>query len=113
MLTLAGDAVAEGARVRPQVAGRPVTLLLGLQTFHPFAYCPSWGPVGILPTIGERIVAMRDPETRRRLVAEAQTPDPAMVQFLDPAKAFPLGDPTNSSDASESVAAPRRPRADV
>ena len=98
--------MAEGARVRPQVAGRPVTLLLGLQTFHPFAYCPSWGPVGIRPTIAERIVAMRDPETRRRLVAEAQTPDPAMVQFLDPAKAFPLGDPPNyEPDASTSIAA--------
>jgi N-acyl-D-aspartate/D-glutamate deacylase len=106
MLDLASQAVGEGARIRPQVAGRPVTLLLGLQTFHPFAYCPSWGPVGILPTIAERIVAMRDPETRRRLVAEAQTPDPAMVQFLDPAKAFPLGDPPNyEPDASTSIAA--------
>ncbi len=106
MLDLASQAVGEGARIRPQVAGRPVTLLLGLQTFHPFAYCPSWGPVGILPTIAERIVAMRDPETRRRLVAEAQTPDPAMVQFLDPAKAFPLGDPPNyEPDPSTSIAA--------
>ena len=33
-------------QVRPQVAGRPVSLLLGLQTFHPFAYCPSWAPIG-------------------------------------------------------------------
>ena len=24
-------------------------MLLGLQTFHPFAYCPSWGQVGIKP----------------------------------------------------------------
>src|SRR3954468_16915395 len=106
MLALAGEAVGEGARIRPQVAGRPVTLLLGLQTFHPFAYCPSWGPVGIQPTIAQRIVAMRDPETRRRLVAEARTPAPAMVQFLDPAKAFPLGDPPNyEPDPSTSIAA--------
>ena len=49
---------------------------------------------------------MRDPETRRRLVAEAQTPDPAMLQFLDPAKAFPLGDPPNyEPDPSTSIAA--------
>ena len=41
MLELAGAAVAEGARIRPQVAGRPVTLLLGLETFHPFAYCET------------------------------------------------------------------------
>jgi len=106
MLQLAGEAVGEGARIRPQVAGRPVTLLLGLQTFHPFAYCPSWGAVGILPTIAERVAAMRDPETRRKLVAEAQTPDPAMLQFLDPAKAFPLGDPPNyEPDPSTSIAA--------
>ncbi len=106
MLDLATEAAGEGARIRPQVAGRPVTLLLGLQTFHPFAYCESWGPVGILPTIAERVVAMRDPETRRRLVAEAQQPDPAMVQFLDPAKAFPLGDPPNyEPDPSTSIAA--------
>jgi N-acyl-D-amino-acid deacylase len=106
MLELASEAVGEGARIRPQVAGRPVTLLLGLQTFHPFAYCPSWGPVGILAKIADRVVAMRDPETKRRLVAEAANPDPAMVQFLDPAKAFPLGDPPNyEPDPSTSVAA--------
>jgi N-acyl-D-amino-acid deacylase len=106
MLQLAGEAVGEGARIRPQVAGRPVTLLLGLQTFHPFAYCPSWGPVGILPTMRERIEKMRDPELRRRLVAEAHEPDPGMVQFLDPAKAFPLGDPPNyEPDPSTSIAA--------
>jgi N-acyl-D-aspartate/D-glutamate deacylase len=106
MLELASEATAEGARIRPQVAGRPVTLLLGLQTFHPFAYCPSWGQVGIKPTLAERVAVMKDPEVRRKLVAEAQTPDPAMVQFLDPAKAFPLGDPPNyEPDASTSIAA--------
>ena len=106
MLQLAGEAVGEGARIRPQVAGRPVTLLLGLQTFHPFAYGPSWGPVGIQSTIAQRIVAMRDPETRRKLVAEAHHGDPAMDQFLDPSKAFPLGDPPNyEPDPSTSIAA--------
>jgi N-acyl-D-aspartate/D-glutamate deacylase len=106
MLELASEAVGEGARIRPQVAGRPVTLLLGLQTFHPFAYCPSWGQVGIKKTLAERVAAMKDPELRRKLVAEAQTPDPAMQQFLDPAKAFPLGDPPNyEPDPSTSIAA--------
>src|SRR5262249_30228858 len=85
LLDLAGEAVAAGARIRPQVAGRPVTLLLGLQTFHPFAYCPSWGPLAVLP-LPERLVAMRDRETRQRLVTEAASPDPAMAQFLDPEK---------------------------
>ncbi len=106
MLELAGTARAEGARVRPQVAGRPVTLLLGFETFHPFAYTPSWAEVGLLP-VAERVAKISaNPDLRARLIAEASTPDPAMVQFLDPGKAFPLGDPPNyEPDPSESVAA--------
>ena len=92
MLDLCAEAASEGSNVRPQVAGRPVTLLLGLKTFHPFAYCPSWGPVGILP-LDERVARMGDPEIRRRLLAEASNPDPTMRQFFDPDKSFPLGDP--------------------
>ncbi len=47
-----------------------------------------------------------DAGLRARLVTEASTPDPAMLQFLDPAKAFPLGDPPNyEPDPSESIAA--------
>ncbi len=106
MLELAGTARAEGARVRPQVAGRPVTLLLGFETFHPFAYTPSWAEVGLL-SVSERVAKIAaNPELRARLVREASTPDPTMLQFLDPAKAFPLGDPPNyEPDPSESVAA--------
>jgi N-acyl-D-aspartate/D-glutamate deacylase len=106
MLQLAGDARAEGARVRPQVAGRPVTLLLGLETFHPFAYCPSWGELGLL-SVADRVGRLRaNPDLRARLVAEASHPDPAMLQFLDPSKAYPLGDPPNYEPAPEaSIAA--------
>jgi len=105
MLALATDAARAGAAVHPQVAGRPVNLLLGLQTFHPFAYCPSWGPIGILP-FAERVVRMRDPEVRRVLVAEAREPDEVMRQFLDPARAFPLADPPDYEPApSNSIAA--------
>jgi N-acyl-D-aspartate/D-glutamate deacylase len=105
MLDLAGDAARAGAAVHPQVAGRPVNLLLGLQTFHPFAYCPSWGPIGILP-LEARVERMRDPEVRRILVAEARDPDEVMRQFLDPARAFPLTDPPDyEPPASASIAA--------
>ena len=106
MLKLAGDARAEGAHVRPQVAGRPVTLLLGIQTFHPFAYCPSWAEIGLLSLI-ERVGKLRaDPGLRARLIAEAAHADPAMAQFLDPSRAYPLGDPPNyEPHPSESVAA--------
>ena len=103
MLRLAGEARAEGAQVRPQVAGRPVTLLLGLQTFHPFAYSPLW-PELALADLPERVARMGDPELRRRLIADASTPDPALAQFVDPAKSFPLGDPPNyEPDPADSI----------
>lgn len=109
MLDLAGEARAEGARVRPQVAGRPVTLLLGLETFHPFAYCASWAEIGLLP-LAEKVARLRaDGDLRARLVREASTPDPGMVQFLDPARAYPLGDPPDyEPDPADSIAARAR-----
>ena len=105
MLDLAGQARSEGANVRPQVAGRPVTLLLGLETFHPFAYCPSWAELGLLP-LAERVGRLRaNADLRARLIAEASIPNPAMLQFLDPATSYPLGDPPNyEPDPSDSVA---------
>ncbi len=89
MLDLCAAAVAEGASVRPQVAGRPVTLLLGLQTFHPFAYCPSWGSVvGANPAA--TAARMADPENKHRLLAEVDAAIEPMKQFLDPERAFPM-----------------------
>jgi N-acyl-D-aspartate/D-glutamate deacylase len=105
MLELCADARNEGAQVRPQVAGRPVCLLLGLQTFHPFAYCPSWAPIGGAP-VAERVAAMRDPELRRKLLAEVDAAIAPMRQFLDPERAFPMGATPNYEPArDDSVAA--------
>ncbi len=98
MLELCGEAAAEGAQVRPQVAGRPVSLLLGLQTFHAFSYCPSYGPLGFL-SIPERVARLRDPQLRATLLAEAKQTDPAMAQFLDPERIFPLGTPPDYEPA--------------
>src|SRR4051794_31470933 len=110
MLDLCAQAAAEGARVRPQVAGRPVSLLLGLQTFHHFAYCPSWGPLGFL-SVPERAARMRDPELRKVLLAEAQNADPAFSKFLDPERVFPLGTPPDYEPArATSLAAQARAR---
>ena len=81
----------DGAQVRPQVAGRPVSLLLGLQTFHPFAYCPSWSEIGLLP-VAERARRMADAGLTGALAGEAADADPMMAQFLDPERVFPIGD---------------------
>jgi len=90
LLELCGEAATEGAEIRPQVAGRPVSLLLGLQTFHPFAYCPSFAPIGAAP-LAEKVRVMRDPEMRARLLAEVDAALASMAQFLDPERAFPMG----------------------
>jgi N-acyl-D-aspartate/D-glutamate deacylase len=100
MLELCAQAAADGAPVTPQVAGRPVTLLLGLQTFHPFAYCPSFAPIGGAP-LSEKVAAMRDPELRRRLLSEVDAAIEPMKQFLDPERAFPFGDSPDYEPARE------------
>ena len=94
MLALAGEAAAEGVAVRPQVHGRTVSLLLGLQTFHPFNFTPTWGQIGLRPW-AEQVVAMADPALRARLVEEAATldDDPVVLGFMHPARIYPLGDP--------------------
>ena len=105
MLELCAQAAADGAPVTPQVAGRPVTLLLGLQTFHPFAYCPSWAPIGASSRV-EKVAAMRDPAMREKLLAEVDDAIAPMRQFLDPARAFPMGAvPEYEPSVDQSIAA--------
>jgi N-acyl-D-aspartate/D-glutamate deacylase len=115
MLDLAARAAADGARVRPQVHGRTVSLLLGLQTFHPFNFCPTWASIGLLPW-QERAARMRDePELRARLIGEATAfeDDPIVSGFMHPSRIFVLGDPPDyepppSSSASAIAAATQR-----
>src|SRR5262249_56091841 len=49
MLDLAIEVYDRGVPIRPQVAGRPLGLLLGLQTFHPLPDRPSYHPIASLP----------------------------------------------------------------
>ncbi|MCU1346317.1 MAG: N-acyl-D-aspartate/D-glutamate deacylase [Acidimicrobiia bacterium] len=61
---------ARGLRVRGQVAQRPVGLLMGLEaTLSPFTPCRSVAALAHLP-LGERVAALRDPETKRRVLQE-------------------------------------------
>ena len=62
LLSFAADAAAEGAAITPQVHGRTVSLLLGLQTFHPFNFCPTWSTIPVI------VASTRDDaETRLRV----------------------------------------------
>ena len=107
MLELAGAAAHEGAAVRPQVHGRTVSLLLGLQTFHPLNFVPSWAEIALLPW-DEQAARLREPERRVRIVAEASAleRDAVVNGFMSPKRIFPLGDPPDYEPAPEtSVAA--------
>src|SRR5205085_10154094 len=91
LLDLAGQAAADGSPITPQVHGRTVSLLLGLQTFHPFNFCPSWASIGLLPWQEQ---AARLPELRARLVGEAAAleNDPIISGFMHPSRIIVLGD---------------------
>jgi N-acyl-D-aspartate/D-glutamate deacylase len=97
MLDLAAAAAAQGARVRPQVHGRTVSLLLGLQTFHPFNFCPTWASIGLLPWREQEARLRNDAGLRARLVEEAKAldDDPIVSGFMHPSRIYVLGDPPN------------------
>ncbi len=113
MLDLATEAYDEGVPIRPQVAGRPLGLLLGLQTFHPLSKRPSFEPLLELP-LDEKVAAMRDPELRARIIAESPNPDDAMAFIgmgLD--RIFRLGEPPDYEPARDQSIAALAERAGV
>ena len=59
----------EGVRITPQVFARPVNILFGAQGENPFQYLPSYAPLKSKP-LAERLVALRDPAMRQRLLSE-------------------------------------------
>jgi len=63
-------AAADGLAMRAQVAPRPVGMFYGLDlSYHPFAYHPGYKAIAQLP-LAERVVRLRDPALRARLLAE-------------------------------------------
>jgi N-acyl-D-aspartate/D-glutamate deacylase len=119
ILRLAREANAEGADLRPQVGGRALNLLIGLQTFHPFRDRPSYAKLADLP-FPARVAELRKPEVRAAILAEGGEGDPfmAMVGGGGTARMFPLGEPPNyepTPDMSVAAIAVRegRPEEDV
>src|SRR5262245_1923237 len=108
LLTATEEAAARGARLTGQVSARPTGLLLGWQsTAHPFSAHKSYRELAHLP-FPERIVALRDPAVRRRILDEQVEFHDALTAFICTAfhKLFPLGDPPDYEPAPDtSVAA--------
>ena len=106
VLALCDAAADEGSVLRPQVASRPGTLLIGHQTFHPFSFRPSYKAIEDLP-LPERVEKLRDPAVRARILSEkSEDVDPriAIITSLIENglhKIFPLGDPPDYEPAPE------------
>jgi N-acyl-D-amino-acid deacylase len=108
LLAAADRAAARGARLVPQIAARPTSLLLGLQgDVHPFARHAGYRALATLP-LAERVQRLRDPAVRAAILAETPPLADPIVAFISTAfhKIFPLGDPPDYEPAPEtSVAA--------
>src|SRR5690242_10545701 len=103
----------EGAMVTAQVAGRPVGVMLGIDTaLNPFSIRPSYQALLKLP-VAERIRRMQDPAFRAQVLSEAPSQEllSRLSQFRQHITArwnrmFPMGDPPNyEPEEKDSIAA--------
>lgn len=87
-----------GARIIPQVFARPVTILFSFQGENPFQYLPSYAPLKDLPH-AEKMQALRNPDVRRRLLAEEDPNTAGMSILYQQASTwqmtYPMGQPLN------------------
>jgi N-acyl-D-amino-acid deacylase len=83
VIELAKHENARGANVRPQTTARSVGLLFSLDTRSPFDGASCWRDLRAMPD-GKKLVALRDPATRARLIEAAD----ATPSRLDLAQLF-------------------------
>ncbi|MEZ5237614.1 MAG: amidohydrolase family protein [Microthrixaceae bacterium] len=96
------DANARGARIVPQVAGRPACLLFGFESsVHPFITHAAYREIAGLP-LPERVERLRSAEVRRAILEE-QIDRSGFVGMVLAGfdKLFPLGDPPDYEPAPE------------
>jgi N-acyl-D-amino-acid deacylase len=97
-----------GPRVTAQLFPRPIGLVFGLElSNNPFLLCPSYQKIAGRP-LDERVALMRDPDMRRRLIAETPQADglPYTMLARNWAWMFPLTErPNYEPAASDSIAA--------
>jgi N-acyl-D-aspartate/D-glutamate deacylase len=109
MLDLVDRAQAEGIPLRPQVAGRPLGLLLGLQTFHPFSGRRSFQQAAAGRTLPELVAHLRQPAVRAEILAEASTAGAGGMSFIGLGldRMFPMGEPPDYEPAEQDSVAAR------
>lgn len=85
----------KGAHLAPQVAARPTSLLVGLQSaVHPLSGHETYQAIAHLP-LAERVERLRDPAVRAQLLAEPVTFSNPIVAFIASSfhKLYSLGTP--------------------
>jgi N-acyl-D-amino-acid deacylase len=105
LLEVASEAHADGVPLRPQITGRPIGMLLGLQGFNPFVTRPTYLALKDLP-LEQRVAELRRPEVRKAILSEDDlVPLPSYIGMgLD--RIFELGEPPEYEPAPEaSIAA--------
>ena len=103
----------EGAMVTAQIAGRPVGVMLGIDTaLNPFSIRPSYQALLKLP-VAERMKRMQDPDFRAKVLSEAPSEEllNRLSQFRQHItkrwnRMFPMANPPNyEPEEKDSIAA--------
>ena len=107
---------ADGLELTAQVAIRPVSMLLGLQSsMHPFITCPTYRRELADLDLADRVARMREPEMRSTLIEEhgSRTRGVSGMVAQSFHKMFPLGDPPDYEPAPEHSIKARAEAAEV
>ncbi|MEM7466412.1 MAG: amidohydrolase family protein [Pseudomonadota bacterium] len=102
MLAMCREGDVNGAKLHPQVFGRPVTILYTFQNLNPFSRYPSFEPYAAMPH-EQRMNELRKDEVRAKILADHDPTDDAWTVLLaDPwPRTFVLGDPPNYEPGPE------------
>jgi N-acyl-D-aspartate/D-glutamate deacylase len=109
ILDWVAEANRDGLAIAAQVPGRPIGLLLGFElSMNPFMYCASYKALANLP-VAERLAALRNPELRAKIIAEAGEPTdfPAAPLVNNFDNIFAMGNPPNYEPKPEAMVGAR------
>ena len=103
ILRLTSIANNAGAQLHPQVASRPIGFLTGLSAYHAFMRKPTYIELLAKLPIGERAIAMANPDIKAKLLAETSVKPEAPGSMENvyglfgrsAAVMFPLNDPVD------------------
>ena len=91
----------EGLRITAQVRSRPTSVLLGLElSQNPFMGRPSYKRIAHLP-FAERLALLRQPDLRKRILAEAFEGSRRGQRVERWDRMYPLGDPPDYEPSAE------------